>query len=165
MAPEEKGCQWMLQMAEGHTCWDWNMANHTAAIEFYSGLVKEHPDAAYDESPRACMSWNCIHLRNIGPINDNMNTNNGVLTAKFEPGEGNNVLIVDITTNTIWGLKNSVDATDKTRCATEENAFGYTTVDELNASLKELDLTKENGGVNFKASAPISSTIGDPRWF
>lgn len=79
--------------------------------------------------------------------------------------QGNNVLIVDITTNTIWGLKNSVDATDKTRCATEENAFGYTTVDELNASLKELDLTKENGGVNFKASAPISSTIGDPRWF
>ena len=45
MAPEEKGCQWMLQMAEGHSCWDWNMANHTAAIEFYSGLVKEHPDA------------------------------------------------------------------------------------------------------------------------
>ena len=78
--------------------------------------------------------------------------------------QANNPLNVDITTNTIWGLKNAVDATDKTRCATEENAFGFGTVDELNASLKELDLTKENGGVNFKSSAPISSTIGDPRW-
>ena len=45
MAPEEKGCQWLLNMAEGHTCWDWNLANHTAAIEFYGELVKNHPDA------------------------------------------------------------------------------------------------------------------------
>jgi len=78
--------------------------------------------------------------------------------------QGNNPLTLDITKNTIWGLKNSVDGTDKTRCATEENAFGYTSVEELNAALKELDLTKPNGGVNFKASGAISSTIGDPRW-
>lgn len=78
--------------------------------------------------------------------------------------QGNNPLTIDITKNTIWGLKNPVDATDKKRCATEENAFGYSTVEELNAALKELDLTKPNGGVNFKSSAPISSTIGDPRW-
>ena len=45
MAPEEKSCQWLLQMAEGHACWDWNMANHTAAIEFYSELVRNAPDA------------------------------------------------------------------------------------------------------------------------
>ena len=45
MAPQEKGCQWLLQMAEGHACWDWNMANHTAAVEFYQELVQEHPDA------------------------------------------------------------------------------------------------------------------------
>ncbi len=45
MSPGEKGCQWLLNMAEGHACWDWNMANHTAAIEFYSELVKNHPDA------------------------------------------------------------------------------------------------------------------------
>ncbi len=67
--------------------------NHMTYLE-RTNWMKDHPDAAYDESPRACMSWNCIHLRNIGPINDNMNTNNGVLTAKFEPGEGNNVLIM-----------------------------------------------------------------------
>lgn len=78
--------------------------------------------------------------------------------------QGNNPLTIDITKNTVWGLKNAVDATDKTRCATEENAFGYGTVEELNAALKELDLTKPNGGVNFKASGAISSTIGDPRW-
>jgi len=44
MAPDEKGCQWLLQMAEGHVCWDWNLANHSAAIEFYSELVKNNPD-------------------------------------------------------------------------------------------------------------------------
>ena len=44
MAPGEKGCQWLLNMAEGHACWDWNMANHTAAIEFYRELVRDNPD-------------------------------------------------------------------------------------------------------------------------
>lgn len=45
MAPNEKGCQWMLSMAEGHAVWDWNMANHTSAINFYKELVKAHPDS------------------------------------------------------------------------------------------------------------------------
>ena len=44
MAPEEKNCQWMLNMAEGHAVWDWNMSNHTKAIEFYGQLVKDNPD-------------------------------------------------------------------------------------------------------------------------
>lgn len=79
--------------------------------------------------------------------------------------QGNNPLNADcLTSNTVWGLKNEVDATDKTRCATEENAFGYTDVEALNSALKPLDLTKDDGGVNFKPSGAISSTIGDPRW-
>lgn len=45
MAPNQKGCQWLLQMAEGHTTWDWNVANHSTAIEFYSELVKANPDS------------------------------------------------------------------------------------------------------------------------
>lgn len=61
--------------------------------------------------------------------------------------------------NTTWGVTNAVDATDKTRCATEEDP-GF----DADAVLQPLDLTKENGGVNFKASGTISSTIGDPRW-
>ena len=44
-APEEKGCQWMLQMAEGHVAWDWNVSNHTAAIEFYKDLIKDGPQS------------------------------------------------------------------------------------------------------------------------
>ncbi|MBR6187110.1 MAG: helix-turn-helix domain-containing protein [Clostridia bacterium] len=44
LSPGEKGCQWMLNMAEGHAVWDWNIANHNAAIAFYGELVKEHPD-------------------------------------------------------------------------------------------------------------------------
>lgn len=43
-APGEKGCQWMLQKAEGHAAWDWNINNHSKAIEFYREIVREHPD-------------------------------------------------------------------------------------------------------------------------
>ena len=44
MAPGEKGCQWMLQKAEGHAAWDWNIANHSKAVEFYRAMVAEAPD-------------------------------------------------------------------------------------------------------------------------
>ena len=44
-APNEKDCQWILQKAEGHATWDWNIANHSKAIEFYRGLVEENPGA------------------------------------------------------------------------------------------------------------------------
>ena len=42
-APNEKGCQWILQKAEGHAAWDWNVANHTAAVDFYKELTEKHP--------------------------------------------------------------------------------------------------------------------------
>ena len=45
LAPNEKVCQWMLQKAEGHAAWDWNVANHTAAIDFYRELSEENPEA------------------------------------------------------------------------------------------------------------------------
>ena len=77
--------------------------------------------------------------------------------------QGNNVKCptynVNPALNTIWGVTNPVDATDKTRCATEEDP-GFDPV----AVLQPLDLTLPNGGVNFKAHGTISSTIGDPRW-
>ena len=41
--PGKKGCQWMLQMAEGHAAWDWNIANHARAIEFYRALAEANP--------------------------------------------------------------------------------------------------------------------------
>lgn len=45
-APDEKGCQWILQKAAGHVVWDWNLANHSAAIDFYRELTAENPDRA-----------------------------------------------------------------------------------------------------------------------
>ena len=45
LSPGEKGCQWMLQKAAGHAAWDWNIANHTAAIDFYRELVTANPDS------------------------------------------------------------------------------------------------------------------------
>ena len=43
-APGVKDCQWVLNRAEGHAAWDWNMSNHTKAIEFWRGVVEENPD-------------------------------------------------------------------------------------------------------------------------
>lgn len=44
-SPDEKCCQWILQKAAGHAAWDWNISNHSGAVEFYSGLVKENPES------------------------------------------------------------------------------------------------------------------------
>ena len=44
MAPGEKDCQWVLDRAEGHASWDWNISNHTKAIGFWRGIVEENPD-------------------------------------------------------------------------------------------------------------------------
>lgn len=44
MTPGEKGCQWIMNKAEGHAAWDWNMRNHTGAIDFYRELCQKHPD-------------------------------------------------------------------------------------------------------------------------
>lgn len=60
--------------------------------------------------------------------------------------------------NTIWGVKNAVDNTDLTKWATEEDAAFVGPFDQ------PLDFTKDNYGINFKATGAISSTIGDPRW-
>ena len=46
LSPNEKGCQWILQKSAGHAAWDWNISNHSAAIEFYSGLLRENPESA-----------------------------------------------------------------------------------------------------------------------
>ena len=56
-APGEKGCQWMLQMAEGHAAWDWNIANHSKAVEFYRRLVEENPE---EELPYAYLLDNLL---------------------------------------------------------------------------------------------------------
>lgn len=45
LSPYEKGCQWVLQKAAGHVAWDWNINNHSKAVEFYRELVKENPDS------------------------------------------------------------------------------------------------------------------------
>lgn len=39
MRPEQKNCQWLLQMAEGQYPWDWNIFNHASAIDFYKEVI------------------------------------------------------------------------------------------------------------------------------
>ena len=55
LSPGEKGCQWMLQKAAGHAAWDWNIANHTAAIDFYRELVEANPEATFAEVANAAV--------------------------------------------------------------------------------------------------------------
>lgn len=45
-APGVKDCQWVLDRAEGHAVWDWNIANQTKAIEFWCGIVEENPEVS-----------------------------------------------------------------------------------------------------------------------
>lgn len=40
MAPEQKDCQWLLNMAEGQTVWDWNGGNHAGIIDFYKDVIR-----------------------------------------------------------------------------------------------------------------------------
>ena len=42
--PGKKNCQWILNYTDGHASWDWNMSNHTNAIEFYSNIVKKNSE-------------------------------------------------------------------------------------------------------------------------
>ena len=42
-APGEKGCQWLLQKAANHYAWDWNIHNHSAAVDFYREIVEQNP--------------------------------------------------------------------------------------------------------------------------
>ena len=44
LAPNEKNCQFLLGMAEGHAVWDWNISNHSKAVEFYKELAEQNPD-------------------------------------------------------------------------------------------------------------------------
>ncbi len=37
--PAKKDCQWLLDKAEGHASWDWNITNHSGAIDFYKEVV------------------------------------------------------------------------------------------------------------------------------
>ncbi len=41
--PGEKKCQWMLQQAERHAVWDWNIGNHSGAVDFYRELTEAEP--------------------------------------------------------------------------------------------------------------------------
>lgn len=72
--------------------------------------------------------------------------------------QGNCTKNVNKSSNTIWGVTQSVDSTDKGSYATEEDPLFAGDITQ------PLDLAQPNGGVNFRASGSISSTIGDPRW-
>lgn len=44
--PTKKECQWMIGKTGNYVCWDWDMDNHTEAINFYKEVVNSAPDAS-----------------------------------------------------------------------------------------------------------------------
>lgn len=77
--------------------------------------------------------------------------------------QSNNTRNINIASNIIRGVTNTVFGEDKDRCATEEANLEFE-----GDVLQVLDLTQENGGVNFKiksgSTTTDASTLGDPRW-
>ncbi len=49
MCPEKKDCQWLLNMAEGQSAWDWNAGNHSPSIDFYKEVIEN--DKTEPQSP------------------------------------------------------------------------------------------------------------------
>ena len=49
--PAKKDCQWLLDKAEGHVIWDWNIANHSGAIDFYKVVIRENKSNAGSALP------------------------------------------------------------------------------------------------------------------
>lgn len=44
--PQKKDCQWMLGKTGNYDCWDWDMCNHTEAINFYKEVYEENKDSS-----------------------------------------------------------------------------------------------------------------------
>ena len=68
--------------------------------------------------------------------------------------------------NTMWYYDCDDPQSNDYGGRSDTNGNPFTTLEDpgFTEPFVELDLTKPNGGVNFKASGAISSTIGDPRW-
>ncbi len=49
--PTKKDCQWLLDKAEGHAIWDWNIANHSGAIDFYKEVIQSNKNDAGSALP------------------------------------------------------------------------------------------------------------------
>lgn len=70
------------------------------------------------------------------------------------------------TNNVIWGVDGGTPNGNDTGGRKDSDGNPYATLEDpgFTEPFAELDFTKPNGGVNFKASGALSSTIGDPRW-
>jgi hypothetical protein len=79
--------------------------------------------------------------------------------GKIRNGNNPDISDTDLATNAInYATIKNDDATNSDKIATAEDFSFAGDIDQ------ELDLTKPNGGVNFKADGAISSKGGDPRW-
>ena len=83
--PDKKDCQWLLTMFNGHVCWDWNLANHNKAVEFYRDIVETNKDV---KLPYLYLIDNLLADNRVDEAEHYIN--------EYEKIEGHNELLVDI---------------------------------------------------------------------
>ncbi len=46
LEPQKKDLEWMLGKTDNYNCWDWDMSNHTNAINFYKEVYQDNPNSS-----------------------------------------------------------------------------------------------------------------------
>ena len=100
--PDVKDCQWLLTSFNRHTCWDWNLANHNHAIEFYRDIIENNKNV---KLPYLYLVDNLIA--------DNRADEAEKYVQKYSKIEGHNTLLVDVYKAYIIWIKNGGEAGDK----------------------------------------------------
>ena len=86
--PAKKDCQWLLSKAEGHAVWDWNIANHSNAIEFYISVIENDK-----QTPKSALPYYFL-IDNL--LADNRSTEAADYLAEFSKLPSANPVMVDI---------------------------------------------------------------------
>ena len=100
--PNKKNCQWMLSKFYGHAYWDWNVANHNHAIDFYREIIRDNKDATL---PYYYIIDNFIA--------DNRAEEAEEYLLELEKLNHNNPVMIDIYKVYIEMIKHGNDAADK----------------------------------------------------
>ena len=100
--PDVKDCQWLLTSFNKHACWDWNLANHNHAIEFYRDIINNNKSV---KLPYLYLIDNLIA--------DNRADEAEKYLVEYEKITGHNILMADIYKAYIAWIRNGGEAGDQ----------------------------------------------------
>ena len=103
--PSLKDCQWLLDKAAGHAIWDWNFANHSAAIDFYKEAIANDTG-----SPKSALPYYYL-IDNL--LADNRVAEAEVYLKQFAMLPSANPIMVDVYPAYIALSRHDVDLANK----------------------------------------------------